>query len=389
MKPEEVVTPKQKREFLLLPVALYKGTPQWIRPLDSDIEDVFDEKRNRTFRHGQCVRWLLRNDNGKVIGRVAAFVNDKTADRVTEQRTGGLGFFECIENKEAAFILFDTCKHWLQSKGMEAMDGPVNFGERDKWWGLLIEGFEHEPNYQCNYHPAYYKTFFEEYGFQVYFNQLTFGRESRYPLTEKVIKKAEICRQNKDYTFSYLPKKEWEKLPELIRTIYNKAWANRLEIPELSEANVKHLVEKMRPILVEKLLWFGYYKGEPIAFFLAVPEVNQVLRYVNGKLDWIGKLKFMWYNHWLKDRKALGLLFGVVPDHQGKGVDGALIESAHKVYRLKPMVYAGIELNWIGDFNQKMLRVAEQINTVKVKTHATYRLLFDPSKPFKRMPYMG
>lgn len=388
MKIEEVLSPKQQREFLLLPVSLYKNTPQWIRPLDSDIESVFDKTKNRAFRHGQCIRWLLRNDKGEAIGRVAAFVNDKTTDRATEQPTGGMGFFECVENQEAAFMLFDACKHWLQSKGMEAMDGPINFGERNKWWGLLIEGFDREPNYQCDYHHAYYKTFFEAYGFQIYFNQITFGRERQWPVTEKLLRKAEICKRDKNYTFSYLPKKEWGKLPELIRTIYNKAWANRLEIPELSEANTKHLVKQLRPILNEKLLWFGYYKGEPIAFFLAVPEVNQVFRYVNGKMDWIGKLKFVWYNYWLKNRKALGLLFGVVPDHQGKGVDGALLESSRHTYQSRAVKYDSIEINWIGDFNQAMMRVAEQINTVILKKHATYRILFDPAKPFKRMPYM-
>lgn len=388
MKTEEVLTPKQKREFLLLPVGLYKNTPQWIRPLDSDIEGVFDKKKNRAYRHGECIRWLLRNDSGEVIGRVAAFVNDKTSGRTTEQPTGGMGFFECIENKEAAFLLFDTCRHWLQSKGMEAMDGPINFGERDKWWGLLIEGFDLEPNYQCDYHHSYYRTFFEAYGFQIYFNQLTFGRERQGPVTEKLLRKAGICKQDKNYSFSYLPKKEWDKLPELVRTIYNKAWANRLEIPLLSEANAHHLVKKLRPILNEKLLWFGYYKGEPIAFFLAVPEVNQLFRYANGKLDWKGKLKIAWYSFWLKKRKALGLLFGVVPEHQGKGVDGAIVESARNVYHSRAVNYDSIEINWIGDFNQKMLRVVEQINTVQMKKHATYRILFDSSKPFKRMPYM-
>ena len=84
-------------------------------------------------------------------------------------------------------MLFDACKKWLQSKGMEAMDGPINFGSRDRWWGLLIEGYDREPNYQCNYNFAYYKDFFESYGFQVYFYQLTYGRQLMVPAPEKVI----------------------------------------------------------------------------------------------------------------------------------------------------------------------------------------------------------
>jgi hypothetical protein len=160
MKIVEVTTPRHIQEFILLPVKLYKNEPNWIRPLDKDIESVFDVEKNKTFRHGKCIRWILQNDSGETIGRVAAFVNEKIVHKGNDQPTGGMGFFECINDREAAFFLFDQCKTWLQSNGMEAMDGPINFGSRDRWWGLLIEGFDREPNYQCNYNFPYYKDFF-------------------------------------------------------------------------------------------------------------------------------------------------------------------------------------------------------------------------------------
>jgi hypothetical protein len=133
----------------MLPVRLYKTTPAWIRPLDKDIESVFDPATNKTFRHGQCKRWILQDDAGVTIGRVAAFVNEKTVLKGNDQPTGGMGFFECINDRNAAFMLFEQCRTWLQQRGMEAMDGPINFGNRDRWWGLLVEGFDKEPNYQC------------------------------------------------------------------------------------------------------------------------------------------------------------------------------------------------------------------------------------------------
>jgi hypothetical protein len=142
MKIFEVKNPLQVRQFLDLPTTLYKNQPNWIRPLDSDIEAVFDPKKNKAFQDGTCTRWILKDEKDKPVGRVAAFVNNKTKLKGNKQPTGGIGFFECIENKEAAFLLFDTAKNWLQEKGMEAMDGPINFGNRDKWWGLLVEGFE-------------------------------------------------------------------------------------------------------------------------------------------------------------------------------------------------------------------------------------------------------
>lgn len=384
----EVTTPQDKKEFLQLPVRLYQQVPQWIRPLDADIELVFDPERNKTFQHGECTRWILKDELGTTIGRVAAFINKKTVSKGNEQPTGGMGFFECIENQQAAFLLFDQCKKWLQERGMEAMDGPINFGNRDRWWGLLIQGFEVEPNYQINYNFPYYQTFFEAFGFQVYFYQLTFGRPIDGPLDDRLYEKAKMIEKNPDYRFDYLRKSQWGQLADMIKSVYNRAWANRGEIPELTDAQAKLIVKQMKPILDEKLLWFGYYKNDPIAFFLSLPEVNQIFKHVNGKLDLLGKLKFVWHRLLKTNKKACGVLFGVVPEHQGKGVDGAIIEAFRKVAQGKNFNYSLYEMNWIGDFNPKMIRVVEQINVNITKKHATYRKLFDETKPFKRYPIL-
>lgn len=387
MKIIEVTTPQQAREFLLVPVKLYENEPMWIRPLDKDIESVFDSERNKAFRHGTCIRWILQNNTGETIGRVAAFVNEKTVHKGNDQPTGGMGFFECINDRAAAFLLFDQCKAWLQGKGMEAMDGPVNFGSRDRWWGLLIEGYDREPNYQCNYNFPYYKDFFEAYGFQVYFYQFTYGRPVQGPLSPRLFEKAEIARKDPDYDFRYLRKSEFDKLPEYLMTVYNRAWANRSENPELSMAQAKVLVKQMKPIMDEKLLYFGFYKGEPVSFFLSLPEINQIFKYVNGKLDWLGKLKFIWHTFRRTNKKAFGILFGVVPEHQGKGLDGAMIINARDV--LQPNArYEQYEMNWIGDFNPKMILVVEQVGAEVSKRHATYRKLFDETKPFRRAPIL-
>jgi GNAT superfamily N-acetyltransferase len=131
---------------------------------------------------------------------------------------------------------------------------------------------------------------------------------------------------------------------------------------------------QLKPIIDEKIVWFGYYYEEPIAFFIMLPEMNQIFKHVNGKLDWLGKLKFVWHK-WRKTcNKMFGLVFGIVPDHQGKGVEGALIMAARQ------MVQDDYH------FNPKMLRVAEQVGGYIAKTHVTYRKLFDETKEFKRHP---
>ena len=163
MRIKEVKSSRDEHEFLTMPARLYQDLPH-------------DPKQNPHFADGICARWILKDDTHTVCGRIAAFIDYKSASK-NDQPTGGVGFFECINNYEAAAMLFDTSKHWLATNGMQAMDGPINFGERDKWWGLLVDGFDHEPNYCINYNPPYYKTLFEKYGFQTYFNQYTYYRK--------------------------------------------------------------------------------------------------------------------------------------------------------------------------------------------------------------------
>ncbi len=386
---KEVISNEDAKAFITLPVRLYKRHPHWIRPLDQDIQAVFNKEKNKAFRHGECIRWIVNDDKGVTIGRVAAFVNKKTVNKGNEQPTGGMGFFECVNDRAAAFALFDQCKLWLQEKGMEAMDGPVNFGDRDRWWGLLIDGFDKDPNYLCHYHLPYYRELLEAYGFQVYFYQYTFGRPTKGPLSDRLWEKAKLVEKDPDYSFRHLERSELDKLPSMIRYVYNKAWASRGEIPELTEAQAKNIVNQMKPVVDEKLLWFGFYKNEPVIFFLSLPEVNQIFKYLDGNLNWWGKIKFMWYTFRKVNRKAFGILFGIVPEHQGKGVDGAIIIHFRKLMQEDYRRYDEYEMNWIGDFNPQMIRIAEQIQTEVVKTHATYRYLFDRTKPFKRMAFIS
>ena len=393
----EVKTPKHRREFLEFPARLYKSDPHWIRPMDQDIEKVFDPKRNTFFGHGECTRWLLQNEQSQTIGRVAAFINHEATikawtlpDGTTQYDppTGGMGFFECINDRQAAFLLFDTCKNWLQARGMEAMDGPINFGERDQWWGLLTDGFL-PPNYGMFYHFPYYKDFFESYGFGEYFKQYTYYRTVMAPLHPVVFARAERIRSNPDYTFGHIKKNNLAKYTEDFRIIYNKAWDKiKTNTPDMTREQSQNLMKQLKPVIDEKLIWFAYYKGDPVAFFVMLPELNQVFRYLNGKLDFIGKLKFLWHQWRGTCRKMFGVVFGVVPEHQGKAVEAAIVMAARDLIQDHYHRYDDLEMNWIGDFNPPMMKLIELMGGKIIKTHITYRKLFDDNKPFERHPIL-
>ncbi len=389
MKVIEITEKRHRKEFILLPVKLYKDQSNWIRPLNKDIEAFFDPEINKAFSHGECTRWALQDDSEKTIGRVAAFVNKKTADKDNDQPTGGLGLFECINDQEAANILFDTCKDWLEQRGMEAMDGPINFGERDRWWGLLAEGFDLEPNYQCNYNFPYYIELFENYGFQVYFKGFTFIRNTFDPFHPRIMQKADILNKDKNYHFEHLKRKDLKKYGEDFRIVYNKAWANRDGVAEMSADQAASIMKKMKPIIDEKIIWFAYYKGDPVAFYINLPEVNQIFKYVNGKMNLIGKLKFLYHKLRKTNKKMMGLVFGVAPEHQGKGLDGALVMATAQMVQKDYRRYPILEMNWVQDTNRKMIIVVKQIGAEIGKTHNTYRKLFDETREFKRLPIKG
>lgn len=382
---EEVKTPAQDKEFLEMAVRLYKNEKNWIRPIDKDIQGIFNPEVNKLFKlGGKAKRWLLLNEKEETIGRIAAFLHPKWKEK---QPTGGIGFFECINNQEAAFLLFDTAKEWLQSEGMEAMDGPVNFGERDKWWGLLVEGFS-PPNYNMPWNFAYYKDFFEAYGFQVYFKQFTYMRPVQgVGFDEKLIKRAKEILKDPEFEFRHIQGKELkEKAPQYFMEVYNKAWSRHLG-KTLTLKETQLMFGKMKPIMDARLIYFGFFKGEPVSFFINIPEINQLFKYVDGQLNLWGKLKFLYNKIFNPPNKMLGLVFGVIPEFQGKGVDSAMIMAYNEKFaKHDSFPYKTIEMNWIGDFNPKMMRVCEQLNATIYKTHHTYRYLFDREKPFERHP---
>jgi GNAT superfamily N-acetyltransferase len=381
----EVNSPETVKAFIRLPLDLYKNDPNFIRPLDKDIEEVFSPKKNKLLRNGACIRWILKDSQGQVIGRLAAFVNPQTA-KTFDQPTGGIGFFECINDRQAAFRLFDAAQQWLREKGMEAMDGPINLGDRDKWWGLLVEEFS-PATYGTNYNFPYYRDLFEAYGFQVYFKQFTYKRQVTDPLEGRYAKRAEEALSNPDYSFRHLEKSKMNQYAEDFRIVYNKAWVKHQGVKEMSAAQAQSIMKKMKPVMDEKLLWFAYYQDEPVGFFIAIPELNQLFRYVNGKLDLWGKIKFVFHKWRGAVNRATGIAFGIAPEHQRKGVEAAMILAAgSQVYFGGKTPYQDIVMNWIGDFNPKMMRVCEQIGSKIYKTHHTYRKLFDETKEFKRAP---
>lgn len=383
MKVEKVLDAKQKKEFLVFPTVLFKNDPNYIRPLDKDLEDTFDPKKNKFFRFGECERFIFLNDSNKTVGKIAIFINRKYKQY---QPTGGIGFFDCIDDQPTANFIFNFAKDYLKNKGMEAMDGPINFGERDKFWGLLTEGFS-QPLYAMNYNPPYYINLYENYGFQVYFNQLCFGRKIHDEVAETFRRMHERVSRNKSISAKRMKVKNLEKFAADFTEVYNKAWANHGEGKQLSNAQTLKLFITLKPVINEHISWFIYENEKPIAMWMNIPDLNQWFQYLNGKFGIWQKLKFLFIKKFLSNKKMVGLVFGIVPEWQKKGIDGFMIWEGTKHFR-KNTQFKDYEMQWIGDFNPKMIKIAESLETEVTRKLATYRFLFDDTKPFKRHPVL-
>jgi hypothetical protein len=376
------------REFIMANVLLNKGNPNYIRPLDNDVEAVFDPKKNKAFRHGEVVRWVLKDGNGELAGRIAAFVNKKYKNKGDEGPVGGIGFFDCINNQQAADMLFDVAGHWLRGKGMYAMDGPINFGERDRWWGLLVEGFQ-SPLYCMNYNPPYYQDLFEQYGFKTYFNQVCIGRNAKNPVPQKLVDRHAMYANNPAFRAMHINKNQLEKFAEDFTLVYNKAWAGHGGLKEMRKDQAMLFLNKMKAVMDERIVWFAYHNNDPIAIFVNLPDLNQWFKHLNGKFGLLQKLKFLWVKRTRPCNRFLGIIFGVTPEFQGKGIDAFLIVESAKL--IQPHTnYEDYEMQWIGDFNPKMINVAESIgDTFRTRKLITYRYLFDRTKEFKRHPILN
>ena len=388
MRVIEVITKYDNKEFIDFPKRLYSGDPFWICQLDSGIDSIFDTVKNHTFKHGEAIRWILKDDRDNTIGRIAAFI-DRVRSAANRQPTGSIGFFEVTENREAAFTLFNKAREWLTERGMEAFDGPVNFGENDNYWGLLVEGFMQQ-GIGMPYNKKYYRAFFEEYGFKNYFEQYSYHREVRgtsneiVQFPERIMKIAEWLTKRPGYSFHHFTFRNKEKFEKDIVEIYNSTWSVfKEDFTPLDLAFLEESLKKAKPIIDEELIWFAYYNDKPIAFFVLFPDLNQILKHFNGKLNLWNLMRFAYFKVTHEMTRARAVVGGVHPSYQNSGVESAIFLHLYNMFKKKPW-FKELELSWVGDFNPKMIAIYEAIGAKKAKTHITYRYFINDNLPFVR-----
>jgi hypothetical protein len=380
----EVKGKNTKNQFHKVPHLVYKKDPNWACPLEIMVENTFRPEKNNSFKNGVATRWVLVDEKDHPIGRIAAFINfDKAI--LFEQPTGGCGFFECIDNQEAANLLFDAARDWLKEKGMEAMDGPVNFGENYINWGLLIDGFMPQ-GFGMPYNPPYYLKLFENYGFRMYYKQFSYHLDTTLPeLPDRFWKVAEWVAKKPQFSFRHFTWEDKDKFIDDFARIYDEAWQFHEHYRPIDKDDLRDFLVSSKLFIEEKFIWFAYHENDPIALFVMIPDINQLLIHMNGKLSLLNILKLYWYRKRKKMTRLRSIIIGISPKYQRSGIESALF------WNLRPVMYSmpwfkEMELSWAGDFNPKIVALYESVGGKHMKTHYTMRYLFDRSKPFARAP---
>lgn len=369
-------------EFHRLSRKIYRNDPNFIPLLRPMVENTFNPQKNPKFSDGSACRWMVKKD-GECVGRIAAFYDSGYLSGY-EQPTGCFGFFECIDDQNVANLLFDTAKNWLQQNGMEAMDGPVNFGENFFYWGLLVDGFQPQ-TFGMQYHKPYYRKLFENYGLKTFYEQYSYSLDITNPdLPDRFWKIAAWVAQKPGYAYEHFTFQNQDKYINDFIEIHSQAWAEHSNYKPASFVELKEMITQAEFILEEEFIWFVYHEGKPIAFFMMIPDLNQILKKLKtGKLSAWNILKMIYYKKTKTITRCRVIVLGVVPQFQRLGIESGIFYQLKKVMLGKPW-YNDMEMSWVGDFNPKMNALFKSFGARQTLTHLTMRYLFDPEKEFKR-----
>jgi GNAT superfamily N-acetyltransferase len=356
-----------QRSFLALSERLYKNEPAWVPPLLLDLKELLNPDKHPFHKHADVEYFLaLRGEN--VVGRIAAVVNHQYVSFHNE-RIGFFGFFESIDDPAVASALLTAAEQWVAERGMKQIRGPMNFSTNEIC-GLLVDGFELPPMLMMPYNLAYYSTLIERAGYMKakdLFAYLFDIREDATP-PARLVRGVERLQQAQQVTIRPIHMGRFETEIKQLFRIYQESWKNNWGFVPLTEAELEHFVKQVRWIANPKLCLIAEMEEEMVGFALALPDYNQILQRIDGRLLPFGWLKLLWHKRSINATRIL--LLGLKPGVRLRGLDAMLYlrfwEEAPK------NGYPYVECSWILEDNWPMIRGLERMGAERYKTYRVY-----------------
>ncbi len=378
MQLKEVKNQADWHDFHAVSYYIYAKDPHWIAPLEDDVRKVFTSENNKAFQEGKARLWVLYNDN-KPIGRIAAFIDRKRNEELNT-KDGGIGFFECVNNKKAANMLFEVAEQYLSTEGMTSIDAPINFGERDKFWGLLIKGWA-APLYQENYHPFYYRAMIESRGYQPHEQIFTFGGDLQNIPIERNLRLATMVRKRYGIQSRAIRKNDLKNEAHFLADVYNAAFADKPHFKHITGKQFYQMIKPLKPVMDPKLIAICFAGQQAVGFCALMPDLNQALKFAKGKLSWWKLPLFFYKLKKGKHKTVKGVAFGIHPDFRNKGVFPEMANFMSLVDdRYNIRTYSTLGLATIRGGNYKMLKsTAASLNVQVNRVHLSYQKRLDDS----------
>lgn len=375
---ETVRSDKQIDAFHALPFRIHGDDDSWAPPFRFEIEQIFDPQQNPFFEKGECERFLVTKGNN-VVGRFA-LMNTPKRDKVLDPMMGGIGFIEMENDARLAQTIIDYARQWHQERDYHAMRGPINFGENDTYWGLLIENYEEPPVYGMSYHPPYYKTLLEQTGAQKLDDHWSYKRSFDTPIPDRMQRITDRIESKGSVEIRPIDLANIYQDAEYIRQIYNDAWSNQEinereeEFTELTDDTIEQLVDKLKPVLIPESVLIAFVDEKPASFIVCVPDLNEVSAETNGRLRWWHYPKLYWFKRRAKHLRTL--VYGTRPEFRKMGLEALTFTRGIQYTREAVPSLEYLEGAWVSGKNWLMQRSLEALGCHHHKTHRTYKWEF-------------
>lgn len=369
MELREVKSAKELKTFLRFPGRIYRNDPHWVPPLEFEKRQLLNRKKNPFFRHGEMELFLALR-GGEPVGRISAQIHRGHLERYRDQ-CGFFGFFESVEDAGVAAALFEAAQTWLASRNIKRMRGPFNLTMYDNETGILIDGFDTPPFLMMGHNPPYYPALLETIGFTKCKDLYAWAYDvSKIP--EVGMQLAEATRATPGLTLRSINMKNFEADVRLMMQIYNEAWAENFGFIPAGEEEILYTAKMLKPIVDPEMVFFAYMNGDPAAFSVVLPNVNEAIRDLNGKLLPFGWLKLLW--RLKRGLKSVRLpLMGIRKPYRGTkvGVLSALMNVEMQL-RGQRRGYQTGELSWTLEDNEKINMGIELMGGRRYKTYRIY-----------------
>jgi len=369
IKPVE--TPGDREAFIRVPWALYRDDPAWVPPLLMERRDHLNPKKNPFFQNAEARFWLALRD-GRPVGRISAQVNRAHLDR-HHDATGHFGMLEAEDDAEIFAALLKTAEDWLREKGLKRVAGPFNLSINEES-GLLVEGFEAPPSLMMGHARPYYAARLEELGYAKIKDLICYHYDAGQDLPPAVAHVLRKTANSQELVIRPLDMSRYEQDLAVIMDIFNDAWSENWGFIPMSQADIRHLAKELRPIVRPQSIAIAELGGEPVAMAIGLPNVNEAIADLNGRLLPFGWAKLLWRLKVKTTKTARVPLMGVRKVYHSSLLGAALaisvIDSIRKAQ--KAFGVESGELSWILEDNLPMRRMIEQFGGKAYKTYRVY-----------------